>query len=784
MRAAAVLSLLVLVATTARAEDPMTAPAAGARPPPENRLARERSPYLRQHAHNPVDWWPWGPAAFAEAKRLDRPVFLSIGYAACHWCHVMAHESFEDEAVAAVLDDTFVCVKVDREERPDVDDVYMAAVQLTTGHGGWPMSVFLFPDGRPFLARTYLRPNDLVEVSRRIGELWRSGRERLSAAADEIAHAVRAHAAGPVLPPFDGSDADLVRAAVADAASSFDRERGGFDRRPKFPPHAHLLLFLDRDAAPLVGPEARAMALATLDGMAAGGVHDQVGGGFHRYSTDAEWLLPHFEKMLYDNALLAQAYALAYEATREARHAEVLRGILGWVEREMRVDGGGYASSLDADTDGHEGLTYTWTPEEVRAAVGADDARVVEAVWGVRAGGNYLEESTGRPTGRSILHRPRPLAEAAAALGRSEADLHRDLARVRARLLEVRAGRAQPGRDGKVIVAWNALLVAGFVAAGRALGDPSWTERARALARSLLDRCREGGRLLRFPKDAGPSVPGFLDDHVHLADALLDLADATGDPAWEREARALADVVVARHTDPAGGFYSTADDHEALLARPKDAFDSPIPSPNATAARVLLRLARRTGHAPYGDAAGRTLAAFRPLVARAPAGTAALVRAVAERLVGEAAGAGTAAPDATARTGPVRVDAFVARREVAPGAEATVRLRVVVDAGWHVNGPGALPPDAVATTLALEGKGPFTLAQVRFPPATTSAAGAGGVPLGRYEGTFEVEVVLAVAPGAALGPRRPTLALSFQPCDATSCLAPAVVRVEVPIRVE
>jgi uncharacterized protein len=787
--AAAILGAAVLLALGARrtqAEDAM--PTTGKHTEPTehtNRLAGERSPYLRQHQHNPVDWRPWGAEAFAEAKASQRPVFLSIGYAACHWCHVMAHESFESADVAAVMNDVFVCVKVDREERPDIDDVYMSACQMTTGSGGWPLTAFLLPDGRPFLVRTYLRPDNVVQTSRQIARLWQTDRARLEGAAEEIANAVREHAAGPKAPAFTGSDADLVREAVAQSVASFDRERGGFDRAPKFPPHAHLLFFLDGDGA-AAGPEALAMARVTLDGMAAGGVCDQVGGGFHRYSTDAEWLVPHFEKMLYDNALLAQAYARAFAVTREPRYADVVRSLLAWVEREMAVAGGGYASSLDADTNHEEGLTYTWTPEEIRAALPAEDARVVEAAYAVRAGGNYVEEAKGRPTGRSIPHLAESLEKTAAKLGRPVADVARDLARARSTLLAVRMKRAQPGRDDKVLTAWNGLLVSAFAVAGTALAEPQYLERGKHLARFLLDRCRDAGRLLRFPKGSGPAIPAFLDDHVHLADGLLDLADATGDATWADEARALADTVLARFADPAGGFFSSSSDHEALLSKSKDAFDSPIPSANATAARVFVRLSRRTGPTAiaYRSAADRTIASFRGLVARAPSGTMAFVREIAARAALEAAGVAPTIGDASVRVGPAQIEAFLDRAEARPGSSVEVLLRVTLAAGWHVNATGALPPDLIPTTLALDGKAPLTLADVRFPPATRGLPSGGGLSVPIYEGTIDVRAALAVAPAAAMGPRRFTLVLSFQPCDETSCQAPTEARIDLPLRID
>ncbi len=401
-------------------------------PVTENRLARERSPYLRQHRLNPVDWYPWGPEALERARRERRPIFLSVGYAACHWCHVMEHESFEDEETAALLNETFVCVKVDREERPDLDSLYMSAVQVMTGRGGWPMTVILTPEGDPFYAATYLPAERLQDLTRRVAAAWAENPDGLRQQASLVAERLADLADGRELPEFEGDDRELLHILDTSLAAHFDARRGGYGHAPKFPPHAELLYLLDRGAQVEGGAE---QVRGTLDAMAAGGVHDQVGGGFHRYSTDGEWLLPHFEKMLYDNALLAQAYARAHAATGDAGYAGVARGILEWVVREMARPGGGYASSLDADTEGEEGLTYTWTVKEVREALSAEDADLAIRVFGIEDAGNFHDEATGRLTGRNVLHVSAPLGDLAARVDG-----------IRRTLRGVRDGRPQPAR--------------------------------------------------------------------------------------------------------------------------------------------------------------------------------------------------------------------------------------------------------------------------------------------------------------------------------------------------
>jgi hypothetical protein len=750
----------------------------------ENRLAKERSPYLRQHRTNPVDWWPWGPEALAKAAREGKPIFLSVGYAACHWCHVMEHESFEDAATAKLLNDVFVCVKVDREERPDLDRVYMSAVQLLTGRGGWPMTVLLTPDGRPFYGGTYFPREQLQELVRRVREAWVVRREALDQQASAIAERLRELADGPSLPPVAGGDAEIVARLGTALAEAFDPVHGGFGTRPKFPPHSELLLLLERGAEP-AGDDALGMARATLEAMDEGGIHDQVGGGFHRYSTDEVWLVPHFEKMLYDNALLARAYAAGFARTGAERFARAARRTLAWVVRELARPGGGYASSLDADTQGHEGVTYTWTPDEVLALLGAADGAFVASALGMKPEGNYAEEATGEPTRRNIPHLPRPLDEVARAHGLAGPAFHARLDPLLERLRVARDERPQPGLDDKVIAGWNGLLLSAFAAAGRDLKDASWLAKGRELAAFLLEQHRRAeGTLLRFPRGSGPEIPGFAEDLVHVAEGLLDLAEATGEARWADAARATADDLLQRFEDREGGgiWASSEGAHEALIARAKEVWDSPIPSDNGTAARLLLRLSARTGDPRYRAAADRILAAYRPLLGHAQTarGVVALCRALALRVaLGEKAGAAEplAPGDAHVAQGVAEVDAWLERAEAAPGARVRFAVRVVLADGWHVNASDA-PADRTATALRLAEKSPVRLASIAWPAPEPTAPGA---PDG-YAGAFWVRGELELPAGAPLGPRRASLVLTLQPCDATSCREPEDVRLDLPLR--
>ena len=574
-----------------------------------NRLAGETSPYLLQHANNPVDWFPWGPDALARAKLLDRPIFLSIGYAACHWCHVMERESFEDEATASILNARFIPIKVDREERPDLDSIYMGAVQAMTGSGGWPMSVFLTPDGAPFYGGTYFpdRPRhgmpSFHQVLDGVWTAWTTQRGEVLAAGQRLVGALVAQNAAVAGPGEAASALDDGYFAQVDAALAerFDAAEGSWGGAPKFPQPMTLDYLLRRIAAGDAGP--RAMVEHTLDRMADGGIRDQLGGGFHRYATDPHWLVPHFEQMLYDNAQLARVYLHAWALLGRERDREVTVGVLEYLLRELRTDDGAFAASQDADTDGIEGLTFTWRAAEVREVVG-DLAPAFTAAYGVTDDGNW--------EGVTILSRVTPRGEPAAEVALAEA---------RARLLERRAARPQPARDDKALAAWNGLAIAALAEAGRLLGEERYTVAATRAAEAIVDGLLDAdGTLRRSWKDGRAVGQGVLEDHTHLAEGLLALYEATFDERWFVTARALMDRVLARFADPAGGFFDTADDHERLITRPKDPQDNAVPSGGAMAATVLLRLAAWTGEGRYRDAADGAIGTVAPYLTRYPTG--------------------------------------------------------------------------------------------------------------------------------------------------------------------
>ena len=565
-----------------------------------NRLSGSTSPYLLQHKDNPVDWQPWGPEAFAEAQRRDVPVLLSVGYAACHWCHVMAHESFEDPAVAAYLNERFVAIKVDREERPDVDAVYMAATQALTGQGGWPMTVFLTPDRRPFYAGTYFPPQprhgmpSFSQLLQAIHDAWSGDRDAVMSAAGRITTAL-AEQAGAGRRAADELDPSTVEAAldaaVGTLASSYDARRGGFGGAPKFPP-SMVLEFLVRHHARSGDPRSLLMVQGTCEAMARGGMYDQLAGGFARYSVDAEWIVPHFEKMLYDNALLLRVYLHLWRATGDQLAARVVRETTQFLLVDLRTDGGGFASALDADSDGQEGLAYVWTPAELVAALGEDDGVWAAQLLAVSAAGTF-------ENGASVLQLREDPADPARWAG------------VRARLAERRSLRVQPGRDDKVVAAWNGLAITALAEAGAMFAEPDWVEAALAAADLLVSVHLDGdGRLRRVSRDGRAGEPaGVLEDYGSVAEAFLVLHQVTGNPRWLERAGSLLEAVLQHfHDARTGDFFDTADDAEALVVRPQDPTDNVTPSGRSAAAGALLTYAALTGSDGHRSAAEVALA--------------------------------------------------------------------------------------------------------------------------------------------------------------------------------
>ncbi len=581
-----------------------------------NRLAVESSLYLRQHANNPVDWFPWGPEALARAKELDRPIFLSVGYSACHWCHVMEHESFEDDSTAAILNQHFVSVKVDREERPDLDQIYMTAHHLLNRGegGGWPLSVFLTPELTPFYAGTYFPPTDkygrpsFKRLLASVAEAWRGKRDQLNEVGRQVAEALRAtgnpEGAGEPAPAMLENAARMLRRA-------FDPTHGGFGHAPKFPHPMELRVLLRAHARFNDGSALHAVRL-TLEKMARGGIYDQIGGGFARYSVDERWLVPHFEKMLYDNALLPVAYVEAYQATGDPFYRQIATETLDFLLKEMTHADGGFTSTLDADSEGEEGKFYVWSRKEIEAILGEELAELAVRVVGVTEHGNFEEHN--------ILFRSKTDEQDAKLNNLGVEEFRAKLATIQEKLYAVRSRRVWPGRDEKFLTAWNGLAISAFAFAGAAFGEAKYVTAATRAAEFVLLRMRSGaGRLYRTCGAEAPAkLTGYLEDYANFADALVTLYEATFEPRWLTTAAELCDVLLKHFADPAGGFFFTADDHEELIARTKDLQDGATPSGNAMAATVLLRLAKLLNRSDFRDAAERTLRVYGSLMADSP----------------------------------------------------------------------------------------------------------------------------------------------------------------------
>ena len=589
-----------------------------------NKLINESSPYLLQHAHNPVDWYPWSKEAFEIAKSQDKPIFLSIGYSSCHWCHVMERESFSNEELAKVLNENFVSIKVDREQRPDVDNVYMNAVQMMTGSGGWPLSVFLTPQGRPFYGGTYFPAEDAYgrpgfkKMLLAISEAWKNRRTELLESAGKISEALKDLGKQPgkkILSP------DTLQEAQSYLKRIFDSTYGGFGSAPKFPQPSNLSMLLSywyRTA----DEESLEMVEATLDAMAKGGIYDHIGGGFHRYSTDERWLVPHFEKMLYDQALLSKSYIQAYQVTGKETYARVAKEIFDYVLRDMTDAKGGFYSAEDADSEGGEGRFYVWEPQEIKDVLGKDEAEVFNEYYGVTGRGNF-------EAGKSILNISKSPHDLAKQFKRDRKAIENILMKGRSKLLKHRAKRPRPYRDDKVIVAWNGLMISSLAYGGAALGEARYIDAAQNCAEFVLGTLQRDGRLMRYYRNGETVGLGFLDDYAFMIMGLLDLYEATFDVRWLIESKKLAEQMIELFGDEkGGGFYLVGNDAERLIVRNKPSYDGAVPSGNSVAAFVLLKLGRLTMERRFAHWGQRTLEAFSSQLAQSPTSLSAMLIAL------------------------------------------------------------------------------------------------------------------------------------------------------------
>ncbi len=578
-----------------------------------NRLASEKSPYLLQHAHNPVDWFPWGDEAFAKARGEDKMIFLSIGYSTCHWCHVMERESFENPEVAALLNDLFVPVKVDREERPDIDHLYMGAVQAMTGSGGWPLSVFLTPEGKPVTGGTYFPPEDkwgrpgMKTILPRVAQTWKEKKEEMGRAGEELLGLLKDR-------PQQGEAAavsEITAKAFYQFVNNFDPEHGGFGSAPKFP-RSHEISFLLRYHYRHKDPDSLRMVRRTLDKMAGGGIYDHLGGGFARYSTDAEWLVPHFEKMMYDQAMISRTYLEAYQAAGEAAYAEVARDIFRYVLRDMTGPEGGFYSAEDADSEGEEGKFYVWRPEEITQIVGPQQAALFNDFYGITDEGNFEHAA-------SIPHVSRSLAEFCKERNLKEEAVKPVLALIREKLFEARKKRVPPGKDDKILTSWNAMMISSLCLGAQALGDKKYADAAARAAMFILTSLQNDGRLLRSYREGKAGIPAFQEDYAEFSAALLDLYQTTFELKWLEESVRLAEEMVRLFWDGENGGFFYAAEGNGLLVRTKEYYDGATPSGNSTAVLLLLKLARMTGKKLFEETAAKLAEVRRPALSAHPA---------------------------------------------------------------------------------------------------------------------------------------------------------------------
>jgi uncharacterized protein YyaL (SSP411 family) len=791
---------------------------------PANRLAHETSPYLLLHAHNPVDWYPWGPEAFAKAKAENKPVFLSIGYSSCYWCHVMERESFMDAEIAKFLNEHFVSIKVDREERPDVDQVYMAALQAFST-GGWPMSMFLLPDGRPFYGTTYLPPRDrqgfsgFLTVLSGISKAWHEERAEMEKAAAGLTEIVRRKLGSPSNRRKIPLSVALVDKGRVQLVEQFDPEYGGFGynpqnaRRPKFPEPVNLVFLLDqhrrdkprngpgparnresRDGSELAGQarpaeaDSLGMVLFTLDRMARGGIRDQLGGGYHRYATSRYWIVPHFEKMLYDNAQLASVHLMAFELTADTRWRDEAVATFEFIARTMTSPQGGFYSALDAETKSGEGAYYVWSREQVKDVLGeGPDQEVFSQVYGMKREPNF-------EGGRYVLLEPRPRSEQAENLKTTPEALEERLRPLRAALLAAREKRPAPLRDDKVLTAWNGLMIAAYADGYRILKNEGYRRAAEKAADFVWNQLRDpSGRLLRTYRAGQAKLPAYLEDYAYLVHGLLRLHAATGDSRRMDQARALTDRMIADFGDSQeGGFFFTASDHETLLARPKDPYDGALPGANNMAVLNLMALHRASGEKRYLELAGKTLEASSTPLAQNPAAMPVMLVGLQEYLdAKDRAGRFAFGPlaDNTTAVAPAPIVTANARladgQHLVPGGVVHAVVSLEIKSGWHLyanpTGLEILKP----TTLALEPDQPASRLEVSYPKGQAKVLGSiGKEKIALYEDKIEIPIRFTLSRSIKPGSLRVNLKLEYQACDENVCLAPATLVIPVEITIK
>ncbi len=823
MRTVVILSLFIHVWSYAQfgpgasADDPATPPAVHKH---TNRLSKESSPYLLLHAHNPVDWYPWGPEALERAKAEKKPIFLSIGYTSCYWCHVMERQVFENEAIAAYMNEHFINIKVDREERPDIDELYMLCLQVylqlagSNQGGGWPLSMFLTPEGKPIAGGTYFPPTDLpgrpgfMTILKNVDTAWTDRQADVIATSELIAKEVKRLSVPQFALEVVPLNAELVARSVDAVSAGFDPEYGGFDfsedspDSPKFPIPARLELLQTIGPFAETAPELMRKLDFTLTHMEQGGIRDHLGGGFHRYSTDRIWLVPHFEKMLYDNAQLASVYTRAYARTSLKSYRQVAQGTLDFLLRDMLDRDGGFHSALDAETNGVEGQHYVWSSGEVAKLLTEQEFPIAEAVYGLSAKSPF--------EAGSVLHLPRSIPDAAETLQLPVEELETHLSAINAKLLAARQKRTALLKDDKLLVGWNGMAIQAFAEAGQTFQRRDYTDAAERASTMILQRVRsEDGLLLHVYRGGVAKVPAYLEDYAGLVAGLLALHQSTEDERWLKEARQLTDEMIEQCGDPKGGFFLTSKSHEELLARPKNAYDSVVPSGNSQAVRNLIRLAKLTGDNRYRDAARKTLGVFASQINSSPAGHAYLSIGLAEYLT--AFGDGTAQgplantptpvkpispPPGTAPTFPtgdatkltvfarptaeeaqkhplIQAAASFAEGAFVPGAKCPVVVTLRIQEGWHINANPSRPKFLKATELKAEFSNGSSLGIVEYPRGMDLASEGIEEPLSVYEGTVQLKTTIDVPENFSGDTESVTLTIRYQACNEKECQAPS-----------
>ena len=814
---------LFVVQASVGADQPSQSPAASHKH--TNRLARESSPYLLLHSHNPVDWYPWGPEALERAKTENKPIFLSVGYTSCYWCHVMERQVFENEEIAAYLNEHFVCIKVDREERPDIDELYMLCLQVylqlagSNQGGGWPLSIFLTPEGKPIAGGTYFPPTDMpgrpgfMTILKNVTSAWAERQADVISTSELIAKEVkRLSTPQLVLQPVALNSA-LVAKSIDAISSSYDPEYGGFvfskdsADAPKFPIPARLELL--QTIGPFAETAAELMQKLdfTLTRMELGGIRDHLGGGFHRYSTDRIWLVPHFEKMLYDNAQLASVYTRAYARTSLKSYRQVAESTLDFLLRDMLDPEGGFHAALDAETNGVEGQHYVWSADEIAKILTPEEYPIAESVYG-------LKEKSPFEAG-TVLHLPKSIPDAAESLEIPVSELEAKLALINTKLLAARKKRPALLKDDKILVGWNGLAIQAFAEAGQTFQRRDYTDAAERAANFILQKVRSSdGLLLHVSRGGEAKVPAYLEDYAALVGGLLALHQSTEDERWLQESVRLTNEMIEQCGDGRGGFFLTSKRHEELLARPKNSYDSVIPSGNSLAVRNLVRLAKLTGNTRYRDGAKKTLETFAAQIENTPAGHACLATGLAEYLAayGEPGSnndlAGSPGSPATPETGTpskpdpkpstpgkaadsaqmvvfatpspeekqkhplIQAEALIVAGAFTPGAECPVVITMQIKEGWHINANPARPKFLKATELKAEFTNGSQLGQVTYPPGTDLMSEGVEEPISVYEGTIELKGTITVPENFSGKDESVTLTIRYQACNEKECQQP------------